>query len=348
MQEAFFWKKKAFVSFILSLLVFLIHISTFSLYDYNGNWISVFSGFVHNYFKFSITRQAVPLFFIISGVTFFRNYNNSLYLSKLKSRVRTLVVPFLIWNTIWMVFSMVTTTFLSGFFVGRPAFVFSVENILCGIFLHEYNVPFWFILVLIILVILAPVMDFFSKNKWMTIAYSAVILGVFALPITLPTLAFRLLEGSIFFVIGAFIGKHCFDAFTNKSSKNTQIISLIVFVLFSAYKYFSHTFAFAFIQSLETIILLLGALSFWNIIDAVADKVKNRDLYKRSFAIYALHINASAIITHLIYIVLPKNEYMAVPNFLLTMVLTVLSINIFCIVTEKLFPKIYGIVMGQR
>ena len=85
-----------------------------------------------------------------------------------------------------------------------------------------------------------------------------------------------------------------------------------------------------------------------NIIDAVADKVKNRDLYKRSFAIYALHINASAIITHLIYIVLPKNEYMAVPNFLLTIVLTVLSINIFCIVTEKLFPKIYGIVMGQR
>ncbi len=85
-----FWRKKEAVSFLLSILVFLTHISTF----FNYRNIGQISQFEEKFWHFAsncITQFAVPLFFIISGAQFFRDYSKETYVPKLKKRIRPLL-----------------------------------------------------------------------------------------------------------------------------------------------------------------------------------------------------------------------------------------------------------------
>ena len=65
-NENIFWKKKEIVSFILSVLVFFVHISSFAQYSNTGNLISTINEKVSFFFKESITSFAVPMFYILS------------------------------------------------------------------------------------------------------------------------------------------------------------------------------------------------------------------------------------------------------------------------------------------
>ena len=107
-NDACFWKKKEFISFLLSILVFLIH-SHFGQNAADGSFISVANQKVSYFFCDSITRFAVPMFFMLSGITFFKDYSNKKYFTKIKSRLFTLVIPYLLWNTIWMLWEIFTS-----------------------------------------------------------------------------------------------------------------------------------------------------------------------------------------------------------------------------------------------
>lgn len=96
------------------------------------------------------------------------------------------------------------------------------------------------------------------------------------------------------------------------------------------------------------VINILCAVSVWILFDAVIDKMKDRPLYSRSFYVYAMHINVSAIIAKLTMLALPKNEVCAAANFVITVILTLVSINAFCIVIEKYFPTVNFVLSGHR
>ena len=85
-QLEYFWKKKEFVSFVLCILVFMIHISSFAPYSSSNDAVAEFNKKAAFFFKESITRFAVPMFFILSAIAFFRDYSNKKYFSKIKSR----------------------------------------------------------------------------------------------------------------------------------------------------------------------------------------------------------------------------------------------------------------------
>lgn len=96
-------------------------------FDYGAiNFMDLTSMDCYNLFRVSISHVAshvcVPLFFIISGYLFFKNmWSGSVYLTKIKRRARTLLVPFLIWNTIAVLLS-VFTSFRQGGLVGIQEF----------------------------------------------------------------------------------------------------------------------------------------------------------------------------------------------------------------------------------
>ncbi len=55
------------------------------------------------FFQESIGRSAVPVFFVISGYMFFykvAGLTTEIYKSKLKRRVKSLLIPYLIWNAL--------------------------------------------------------------------------------------------------------------------------------------------------------------------------------------------------------------------------------------------------------
>lgn len=348
-NEALFWKKKEFISFILSIMVFFIHISTFDRYENTHSLISIINERVSFFFMESITRFAVPMFFILSGISFFHDYDNSKYIKKIKNRVFTLFIPYLIWNTLWMFFDYFCSySFISKFFVGREIFEFNVRNILEGIFFYKFNLPFWFIFDLLIFTIVSPVIFAIIRNKYIGILSITTLTILSLFEINIPTSVFYSSNSIIFFLIGAIVGKHFFTYFTKKSNKRLKFISMLFLIMYVIFKNIFFISPYIEKPILDVIIFTLCAFALWNIVDIFIDKIKPKAIFSRSFAIYALHVNVSTIITKIFILIFPHNEWFAIPNFITTIILSLTFINCFCILFENFFPKLYSIIMGNR
>ena len=70
----------------------------------------------YNLFRVAISRVlthiCVPVFYLISGYLFFirlEKWDNSVYLNKLKKRSKSLLIPFLIWNSFAIILSLIGT-----------------------------------------------------------------------------------------------------------------------------------------------------------------------------------------------------------------------------------------------
>lgn len=348
-NEAFFWKKKEFLSFVLSILVFFIHISSFSQYNNSNSIIGIINGKASYFFRESITRFAVPMFFMLSGIAFYKGYENKKYFQKLKSRLFSLVIPYLLWNTIWTVFDIVCSyTFIANYFIGRKPFDLTLLNILKGIFFYGTHEPFWFVFDLIVFAIAAPLIFAVIRNKYIGIATVIALSVLASFNIGLPSVIFFSKTAIIFYLIGAIIGKHFFNFISQKSNKGIQwgsLVFLAVYIIaknvFPPQYYIKNTV-------LGVAVFTLCSYALWNIADLFIERVKPCALYTRSFAIFAMHMNVSGILTKIFVLCLPKTEWLAIPNFLITVYSTLLCINLVCTVTEKYFPRTYAIFMGNR
>ena len=341
-----FWKKKEVVSFFLSIMVFFIHISSFSQYNHLEGNLTGFNQFLKKAVHDCFTQYAVPLYFIISGALFFRDYEDKNYLSKIKKRIRTLLIPYLIWNVIWMLFDIATShSFLSQFFIAREKFTLSVPSILEGIFLHKSNGAFWFVFNLMVFVVLSPVIDKLIRNRYVGLAATTAVAVLCLFRIGLPEAVFFSNTSIVYYLIGAVIGRHYFDGFCKKSSRITQILSAGFLLLATIPLYCSNRIDNpAFLMFL----LIPCAWAFWNAADLFVYRLPTFPIFNNSFAVYAMHINVSAIFAKLIYLALPKRQWMALPNFILTLVLTLIFIRLFCYVVEKISPKLYKLITGGR
>lgn len=348
-NENIFWKKKEFISFVLSLLVFCIHMSSIAQYPNTGDIISIVNEKFAFFFKESITRFAVPMFFMLSGMVFFKDYDNNKYINKIKSRLFTIVIPYLLWNTIWMIYDIICSyAYPFKNFVGREPFALDFINILKGVFFYECNAPFWYIFDLIIFSLAAPLINFIIRNKYIGIA-SVVVLTILAtFGIGIPESVFFTQTSIIYYLIGAIIGKHFFDFASRKSKKSVARFSLVFLIAYIILKNIFATRTYPLETLLKVVFYTLSAFALWNLTDMFIHKVKPKKIYCRSFAIYATHINISAVISKLLFLCLPKNNWMAIPNFIITFILTLILINLICIFLEKFMPRVYSILMGSR
>ena len=98
-DQEYFWEKRTILYYFLAVFVFLRHISCFSNYSFNESGLSLI---VQNITSISnaFTLIAVPLFFMMSGMLFFRNYEQRVFVKKLYKRKKSLLYPYLILNVI--------------------------------------------------------------------------------------------------------------------------------------------------------------------------------------------------------------------------------------------------------
>ena len=346
-SEALFWKKKEFVSFLLSILVFFIH-SDFAQDVVGDSLASAVNVKVSYFFSESITRFAVPMFFMMSGITFFKNYDGKRYLTKIKSRVFTLVVPYLLWNTVWMLWEIFTShSFISRFTDGTP-YPLTLTSILKGVFFYGCNPPFWFILDLIIFSFAAPIVFLIIKNKYVGIISVALISIASLFGIYLPMGLFYYPMAIVFYLVGAIIGYHFFDLASKKSSKPTQIFSLVFLAAYIIAKNIAPEEIHINNYLIQTVVYTLAAFSLWNVTDAFVERIKPRAIYRRSFAVYAMHLPVAIVILKALDLCTPQSPWLEIPKFVIMIVLTLAVINLTCTLLEKFAPKIYATLMGKQ
>lgn len=336
----YFWKKKDWLAYGLAVLVFTLHLS--SVYQYTQ--ITGDESFLYPYkvFKMCISRVAVPFFFILSSSIFFRDFKNGGgYIKKMQSRFRSLVIPYLSWNTIYLIFSIIATLFLSKYFIEREPMQISFSECLKAIFLFKQNGHFWFIFDLIVFFVLSPIFYMLLKNRALGVV--SILAIVIPLVCIIPDTS---VPSSVFYLmIGAYLGIHHFQWITSTSKKKTIIgiagIIICVILLF-------------FIN--DHVILRFPVLATYSIcllfaIDIFKDKIMCRKIpvfVKHSFWVYALHGIVGSILAKSIFLIFPKSVSFAYPNFVLSLVISLIIIECTALLCKRFLPRVYPLLSGGR
>lgn len=164
--------------------------------------------YIITYISQVLGRIAVPLFFIISGYLFFRNFSEGMslddkwqwYKRKVKSRVKSLLLPLISWNFLMCLFFAVKQyTPLHRYFPNAD-FDWSIGTVLSAPFDFGQGFPLdnplWFVRNLFVISLLSPLL-FRKRVLWMLLLVST---GVWLCDVKvsyaiLPTLVFFSMGG---------------------------------------------------------------------------------------------------------------------------------------------------------
>ena len=343
------------VTFFLSILVVLLHVTSFEGYNYQGTTgkiISLFGDFV----TAGITSVAIRLFFLISGALFYRNYTYKTTATKLKSRFKTLVIPYFIWCVFYTIVMMVVDATPLGGFIAIEA-DFTVKNLFLGFFFNYFYKSLWFIFNLIIFTLLCPLIYTLLSNKYIGGVVVSAVIVLYSFGIRIPEtitisgeeyIAFWRADSIIFYLIGAYIGIHFFDWFSNRKNKAVSVISLILFLMCSLYITLADELKLDNDGFVYILVMTLFCFSTWFMFDFFTFNKKPKHFCNYSFMMFALNFYLGVYVAKILYIILPKSQMFAVVNLILTLIIVIGSILLCSAFMEKYIPKVYKLITGNR
>ena len=346
-------KKLSNYSAILAILVVLIHTDNRILYASLSDGSSL-SSFVNGFewlLSKNIAQIAVPSFFMISGVLFYRDFTIDKYPKKLKSRFFSLIIPFLLWNLFrFVLFYALGKLGITEKLFGAPRLLFTRENFIDALFFYKYNLGFWFMYQLILFTILAPIIRIITKNKWVGLLSIIALIALNAsdilgeLFIVTFKKRFILLDCSIYYIIGAYIGTHFFD-FVNKSNKYTKLFSLFGIILGQA-------FNFLFIKTgfilFNTGFLIISVVSFWYLYDLLNIKPLPASVTSITFFIYAGHGTVLEFLQAIASALCSDSAIVALVTYIIFPVVTLAILVYVSLLFKRFLPKFWSLINGAR
>lgn len=336
---------------------------------YGADYPDWYHNFI-NFFCHVLPRMCVPLFFFISGFLFFNKiFTLSLYIEKLRSRVRTLLVPFLMWNTIAIVAGIIATLSIKSstevqislirifytYFANYKnygIFVTPIEDNLVEASNNPWPIdgPTWYIRDLMVMVILTPIIYWIIKrfDKWAIIVLGFIWFsyGHFFQPnggwFSLLTSAF------FFFSWGAYYGinKMNFVAIFRKHTYAPLIylpIAIIdTYTKGTDYNFFIHNTGI--IAGMISVVVIVSYLLNKGIVKV------NLLLANCSFIVYAFHIMIIERIARRIYAVLclPDEPYVMVIMFFIVPIITITLCVFLYMILKRYTPTLCNLLTGGR
>lgn len=335
-----------FASMIFCYMVIMIHSSYASFYHATG----AVETFLNDYYTDYISGFAVPAFFIMSAMKFYRNYDYSKTIYKYKSRIRSLLIPYLCWNflsLIWII-ALSYVPVVSNLIVGREKFSFSLSNIVGGLFWFKYIHPFWYMAMLMIFTLLCPVIYTIIRNKYVGCVVVLCLYLIDALPIEFPATTWPMFQWRTivytfaFYLIGALIGRYGFDKACTKPNKKIKPICIFAFCFSILIRAITNNSDVVFIPS-----ILLGFMSIWLL--AGMHDIKHEEIITLSFFIYPAHTFVLPVINKLLFLVLPHIEWMSIVNTVLGTALTFVVCVMMGLILRKILPsKVWMALNGGR
>lgn len=331
--------------FLLSIFVIFIHANNLTYYEWSYGdvtWTKVY--YMEKLLSSGIGNICTPTFFLLSGYLFFRSLNifsadiwTQIRKKQLK-RVRTLLVPYLVWNSIYMLFYMFIARipFISSF-MRNQAMEISFVNILKGILFHEANFAFWYMATLIILVALTPLIALILKCKGAFIIVFALVALGGIMDLQLPDFECKFI---FFFLLGSYLAVYG-KGFFEKQVSNPIILVLIIFIAFSIfYRTFVDNKFFA------TIILYCTPFCLWLVSQKIEFKVT--DFIRQTFFIYAGHVFIVTIVNKLLLKLGNTSAVWAIVSYLIAPIFTLAILWCLYRLLIKIAPQVYGVLCGDR
>ena len=209
MTELEFRNKVTWFSFALSLLVIWVHSYNAELflgYQAATGTVYVLEHQIGDWFG----QIAVPGFFMISGYQFYRDFDWGKLKGKWQRRVKSLLVPYIVWNFLYYLSYVIASRIPAvGDVVGKGVVEFSLAAMVDAVVAHTYNNVFWYLYQLLWLVVLAPVLYPLLKRRWSGL----LLLAFFWILVRVNPNSFPVNpDALIYYGSGAMIALHCREA----------------------------------------------------------------------------------------------------------------------------------------
>ncbi len=338
------WSNKiTVISFIAMVAVAMIHSQTASSVPDAAGWNVWFQKFLGS----SLTSFAVQFFFMVSGYFFASRPVG--YWSMLKKKAKTLLVPYLFWICVGTAIGLPLTMannhlthrgLLERTVLGHDT-VWQCIDAFFGISGDpQGNVPLWFVRALLILFVCAPLWRIIHRLLKGWIVVPALICALAFPTVNIPGVNVLLRTVGYFMLGMAISGQE--DIFEAVSRKGWILYGLL-YVGLSAFRTQLPEWCYMLVS-------FFGILFWFGLYDAViAKRLADPPLFmKRTFWVYCFHncwCNWSLAVG--LY-VLGKNDAASLFIFLFTPLAVVPFCLVAAHVVNKLAPRAYKVVVGDR
>ena len=170
MNEERFRGRVYWITFLFSMLVVWVH-------SYNAELFLGLSGMavpvdrIEKMLGETLGQMAVPGFFMVSAYLFYRRFCWEKLASKWKSRVHSVLVPYLLWNFLYyMGYVCATRIPAVTRLMGKSPVPFNGEQLVRAVVFFQYNPVFWYLYQLVLLIALAPVIWFLMRRNAAAVA----------------------------------------------------------------------------------------------------------------------------------------------------------------------------------
>jgi hypothetical protein len=316
-----------------------------------------------------VCRVAVPSFYLFSGYYFFyqiEKFNKDIYASKIHRRIFSLLLPYLLWNLIQFLISILLilkNTLQSGNFINQITIYYHKVGGLLGIFWNgqstpscklnflgfidgrtaPIDMPLWFLRDLIILSILTPIIYWLIKKA--KIYYIVVLLMITLLNLW-PWIPGLSIDGLFYYSVGAYFSINRINLL-QLSLKIKKMCFLLSLIMIPAIMIFNRYY-----DTLITLFIIPAICSSLVIMSTIInnEKIKKILLNMKSkvFFIYGIHY-LPIVAIYSIFITGLYSERNALWDIVLYLSTPLFSVTICLIwyyILLKLFPTFVSALSG--
>lgn len=319
-NKRYFSNKVSFLNAFATILIVCLHSSSPERFGFP---LSIRS-FTPIYIISCLCQAAVPMFFFLSAMLFYKGCDYSTIKRKLLSRVKSLVVPYILWNTILVgIYYILSHSPGISSTLNNEYNLNSVRAFISAV-LYSRCSDLWFVKNLIIYSLLSPILLITLKNKWASLC---VLIFSLLLKFCYPVGYESVYKWFTIYYFGAIWG-HWYQVQgyspLELGKKSIRIILAticligILFILVASF--FSST-------AME-LFRVVSPILIWTIIDIVGYKYianifRQRTWMKFTFVIYCCHHLVINILQKLVVISLPSTPQVVYLTYLLSPMVTI-------------------------
>lgn len=354
--------------FPLAVVVLIVHVFTISDVAFGGQRLSVedFPLFVHmrNFLDAFLRGQSVPIYYFISGYVFFigAEMTREVYVRKLRNRVKSLLIPYLIWTLLAVLLLIVFALApLGQYRTETPTLTLSWRGLLSAFWAYHgelegrfvestfpINVPLWFVRNLMVVVLCTPLLYWLLKCAKF---YAVILLGLLWMMIPFSGVSTYSFEVSFFFfTCGAYMSvckKDMVSTFSRCYRASAMLYVALSFLYMAIVgSYPQLAIAVKQWNVLAGLFFAYG-LSVWLLQHGVCKP--NPFLSSVSFFVYVSHSLIVYKIFKLISLLIcPYSDFTLLLVYLLTIVATLGTLLMLFYLLRRYMQKVLNVMTGKK
>lgn len=326
--------KVTYFSGILALMIVIRHSYNVAVYGLQGGALFWIEQFVYDF-----SDIIVPSFFAVSGYLFFQNYDHSKLLSKWKSRVFSILIPYLVWNGLaYLYYEVIALVPMVRASLNQQMEPFNLYWLLKNMLFGYHNVT-WFLQNLMVYILVAPLFFNLLKKRTWSILFVVIIYIIGAIRHE----EYGFFYNAPFYLSGAYMGIHYRELvqqrYTGKQ-KGIACVFIMITVLLNM--------TVGFLGPISRVPMRIAqAFALWVCADVLAVSKAPKWWQRISFFVYCSHSMILESVEKVFLLLFGKGTASAALDFFFAPVITVMIILVAASVCRQVKPA-WRILTGNR